>query len=189
MWFFCILILFALLLHSYIDFRHIMMERQITKDVHQSDSAKEKQKKETNEINLKEKSPVDDNSRIVLNTLQQSKVETGTLDRSGRFNGRVNSTSLFSESLRDHIVFIVLVTGIFIIGTAPTAIVYFISATNPYVLEGLSMEFVFLFLILFRSLSILINSILLCSAYSGLNIALKSLVRSIVQCHYFKYRQ
>ena len=179
-WFICILILLALLLHSYINFRHVMMERQSAKDV---------ALREAGEVSVEEISPIDDNSAIGPSTLHQSKMETGTLGQSGRCSHRKNSKSLFSESLKSHILLLALVAGIFVIGTAPGVIAFFIVTVNPYIDERFFNNGASIFFTLLHPLSILTNSILICSAYSGLKIAVKSLVRLIVESHCFKSRR
>ena len=189
MWFFCILVLLALLLHSYINFHHVMIERQTAKDAQLRDSVIEKEKREACEVSVEEKSSIDENCTNGPNILQRAKLERGTLERSGRFSRRAYSKSLFSESFKKHIFFIVLVAGIFIIGTAPTMIVVFISSTNPYLLESLAVDGAVIPFVTLPTLASVTNSILLCSAYSGLNIALKSFARLITECHCFKRRQ
>ena len=179
-WFICILILFAYLVHSYINFRHVMMERQ---------NAKDAALREAGEVSVEEISPIDDNSAIGPSTLHQSKVETGTLGQSDRCSHRKNSKSLFSESLKSHILLLVLVAGIFVIGTAPMVIALFIDTVNPFIDESFFNNGVSIFLALLHPLSFLTNSILICSAYSGLKVAVKSLVRSIAECHCFKSRR
>ena len=186
-WFICILILLTLLLHSYINFRHVMLERQNAKDATLGNSVIEKQKREAGEVSVEEISPIDDNSAIGPSTLHQSKVETGTLGQSGRCSHRKNSKSLFSQSFKSHILLLVLVAGIFIIGTAPMVSVFFISSINLYIHENIAI--VAISSISLRALSVLTNSILICSAYSGLSTAVKSLVRSMAECHCFKSRR
>ena len=188
-WFICILVLLALLLHSYINFRHVMMERQNAKDATLRDSVIEKQKRKPNEARVGKKSPIADNSAIGPSTLDQSKVETATLGQSGQSNHRKNSKSLFSESLKSHILLLALVAGLFIIGTAPIVISLFISAIKPYNPDGFAIDGVFIFSILYDALCRVTSTIVICSAYSGLNIAVKSLVRSIAECHCFKSRR
>ena len=165
-----------------------MMERQNTKNATLR-AGVIKNNKDANKVNVEERSSIDDSGVIGPNILQRSKLEGGTLEQSERFSHRLHLKSLFSESLKDHILFVVIVAGIFIIGTAPTMIVFFISAVDTNILEDLPTDGVFIFLILIRTFSILTNSILICSAYSGLNIALKSLVRSIAGCHCFNRGQ
>ena len=188
-WFICILVLLALLLHSYINFGHVMMERQNAKDATLRNNVIEKQKRKPGEASVGKKSPIADNSAIGPSTLDQSKVETATLAQSGRFNHRKNSKSLFSESLKSHILLLALVAGLFIIGTAPIVLILFISAINPYIPKGFATNSVFIFIILFDALCRLTSTNVICSAYSGLSIAVKSLVRSIAQCHCFKSRR
>ena len=183
-WFICILILLTLLLHSYINFRHVMLERQNAKDATLGNSVIEKQKREAGEVSVEEISPIDDNSAIGPSTLHQSKMETGSLGQSDRCSHRKNSKSLFSQSFKSHILLLVLVAGIFIIGTAPMVIVFFISSINLYIHENIAI--VAIPSISLRALSVLTNSILICSAFSGLSTAVKSLVRSIAECHCFK---
>ena len=186
-WFICILILLTLLLHSYINFRHVMLERQNAKDATLGNSVIEKQKREAGEVSVEEISPIDDNSAIGPSTLHQSKVETRSFGQNGRCSHRKNSKSLFSQSFKSHILLLVLVAGIFIIGTAPMVSVFFISSINLYIHENIAI--VAISSISLRALSVLTNSILICSAYSGLSIAVKSLVRSMAECHCFKSRR
>ena len=185
-WVVSVLVITALFINSYFSFRKVLSDREKAIDAQARDSVLEQEGSEfyrqsstevTNDQDTTGQSSIDNSS------IHQTS-STRTLERGGvNFSWHHYPKTLLSESLKKNLVFLLVIALIFILGTIPFVIVTFLSVFMDFssqYYDGL----IQIPTNCIPVLSTLLNSLLLCSSHFGLNVAVSSMIRAIVQCHF-----